>query len=302
MIRTALMVVALAALLLAPGAAWALGNQYLLSLATTAAIFAIGAVSLQLIVGQGGLVSFGHAAFLGIGAYAPLVLGTVGWDDAAVSLPVAMLAAGGFAWATGAVALRTRGVTFIMITLAFAQMAYFVAGALAVFGGDDGAPLDRPSLFGSAVLSDRIVFHALTVAVLVGVVVLLRMLAASRFGRALSAARQSEARVIASGISVGRVRLIAYTIAGALGGVAGWLLGVHTEFVSPSFMDWRNSGELLVMVILGGAGSPEGAALGAVGFVLIEEALAGVTEHWRLILGPAIVLFVLLARRGRLLA
>jgi branched-chain amino acid transport system permease protein len=297
LIRAALVAAALAALVLAPVAADLLGDQYLLSLATTVTIFALAAASLQLIVGRGGLVSFGHAAFLGIGAYTPLILGAAGWGDASLSVPVAMLSAGSFAFATGAVALRTRGVTFIMITLAFAQMAYFVAGALALFGGDNGAPLDRPALFGTSALSNHVAFHAFAVALLLLTLLLLRLLAASRFGRALAAARQSEARVIASGISVTRVRLTAYTIAGALGGLAGLLLGVHSEFVSPAFMDWRNSGELLVMVILGGAATGEGAALGAIGFILVEEVSSGLTEHWRLVVGPAIVLFVLLRRR-----
>jgi branched-chain amino acid transport system permease protein len=292
-------VVALIALILAPLAASRLGNPYLLSLATTATIFALAGASLQLIVGQGGLVSFGHAAFLGIGAYAPLALATAGNDEALLSLPVAILAAAAFAFITGAIALRTRGVTFIMITLAFAQMAYFVAGALALFGGDDGSPLDRPSLLGTNALANRATFHGLAVALLLLTLLLLRVLVASRFGRALSAARQSEARVTASGISVARVRLTAYTIAGALGGVAGWLLGVHSEFVSPAFMDWRNSGELLVMVILGGTATPEGAAVGAIGFVLVEELASGLTDHWRLIVGPGIVLYVLLLRRRR---
>jgi branched-chain amino acid transport system permease protein len=295
--RYTLSALVLVALVLAPLAAQRLGNPYLLSLATTATIFALAAASLQLIVGQGGLVSFGHAAFLGIGAYTPLALATAGNDEALLSLPVATLAAAAFALVTGAVALRTRGVTFIMITLAFAQMAYFVAGALALFGGDDGSPLDRPTLLGGPILARHATFHGLAVALLLLALLLLRVLAASRFGRALAAARQSEARVIASGISVAGVRLTAYTIAGALGGVAGWLLGVHSEFVSPAFMDWRNSGELLVMVILGGTTTPEGAALGAVGFILIEELASGLTEHWRLIVGPAIVLFVLLRRR-----
>ena len=146
-----------------------------------------------------------------------------------LAFAVAILAAAAFAFITGAIALRTRGVTFIMITLAFAQMAYFVAGALALFGGDDGSPLDRPSLLGTNALANRATFHGLAVALLLLTLLLLRVLVASRFGRALSAARQSEARVTASGISVARVRLTAYTIAGALGGVAGWLLGVHSE-------------------------------------------------------------------------
>lgn len=293
------MIMTLAMLVIAPLAAGLVGNAYLLSLATTATIFALAAVSLQLIVGQGGMVSFGHAAFLGIGAYTPLILGAVGGTDAAVSIPTAMLASGGFALVTGMVALRTRGVTFIMITLAFAQMIYFVAGALAAFGGDDGSPLDRPLLFGTDTLSHRALFHTLAVVLLMGGVLLLRWLAGSPFGRALVAARQSELRATACGIDVVRVRLIALTIAGALAGLAGWLLGVHSEFVSPGFMDWRMSGELLVMVILGGAASPEGAALGAVGFILIEEVSSGFTEHWRLLVGPAIVLFVLLRHRPR---
>ncbi len=299
MIRTAVTTAALAALIFAPLAASLLGNQYLLSLATTATIFAVAAASLQLIVGQAGMVSFGHAAFLGIGAYTPLILGAAGWTDAVLSVPIAMLASAGFALATGSVALRTRAVTFIMITLAFAQMAYFVAAALAMFGGDDGAPLDRPTLVGTAALSNHVAFHAFAVALLLGTVLLLRELAASPFGRALGAARQSEARASACGINVTRVRLTAYAIAGALGGLAGWLLGVHSEFVSPAFMDWRNSGELLIMVILGGAATPEGAALGAIGFIAIEEVLSARTEHWRLLAGPAIVLFVLLRHRRR---
>jgi branched-chain amino acid transport system permease protein len=290
--------VALTLLAAAPLAAAALHNPYVLSLATRAAILGVAAVSLQLIVGYGGLVSFGHAAFLGIGAYAVPMLAAVGLDDAVVSLPVAMAAAGGFALATGWVALRTSGVTFIMITLAFAQMAYFIAQSLAAFGGDDGTPLDRtPPVFGSPVLEYRPAFHLVALAVLVGLVLMVRALGASRFGRALRAARQSEARVVTSGIDVRLVRLIAYALAGASGGIAGWLLAVHSDFVSPALLEWRNSGELLVMVILGGL-TPEGAALGAVALVLLQEALAGLTDHWRLILGPAIVLFVLL--RGRL--
>ena len=232
-IRLILVAVALAALVLAPAAARLLGNQYLLSLATTATIFALAAASLQLIVGQSGLVSFGHAAYLGIGAYAPLILGAAGWPDAALSVPVAMLVSGGFALATGAVALRTRGVTFIMITLAFAQMAYFVAGALAEFGGDDGSPLNRPSLFGMQALFNHATFHAIAVALLVATVLLLRMLAAPRpfgpcLGRGTAETRRGRPPAAAS-VSERRVRLIAYYRSPVLlaGLAEGWLLGVH---------------------------------------------------------------------------
>jgi branched-chain amino acid transport system permease protein len=287
----------LAALALAPVAARALAYPYLVSLAARAAILAAAAVSLQLVVGPAGLVSLGHAAFLGIGGYVALGLATAGLNEAALSVPAAIGAAAAFALGTGRLALRTRGVTFIMITLAFAQMAYFVAQSFEVLGGSDGAPLDPPLLFGTAVLSAPGVLNALALAVLAGLVFGVRVLAASRFGRVLRAATESEARVTASGFDIARARLGAYVLAGAGGGLAGWLFAVHAGFVGPAMLEWRLSGELLVMVILGGATRPEGAVAGAVAVVAAEEVLSGLTEHWRLIFGPLIIALVLL--RGR---
>jgi len=294
---TLALAIVLVALALAPVLARALAYPYLTSLATRAAILAAAAVSLQVVVGLAGLVSLGHAAFLGIGGYAALGLATAGMNEAAVSLPVAVAGAGLFGLVTGRLALRTRGVTFIMITLAFAQMAYFVAQSFEVLGGSDGAPLDPPLLFGTTLLRGPIALHVLALVVLIAFVLGARVLAASRFGRVLRAATESEARVTASGFDVRRARLAAYVLAGAAGGVAGWLLGVHAGFVSPAMLEWRVSGELLVMVILGGAARPEGAVIGAVGVVAVEEVLSGVSQHWRLIFGALIIGVVLL--RGR---
>ena len=287
-------------LAMAPLGRWWLGNDYLLSLATRAGIIAIAAVSLQFVVGFAGLVSFGHAAFLGVGAYALLMLGGAGLDEAALSLPVAMAAAAVFALPTGWVALRTRGVTFIMITLAFGQMAYFVAESLAAYGGDDGMSLDRtPPLFGTRLLGQPVAFHAVVLVLLAVVVAGSRVLAAARFGRVLRAARDNAERVAALGFDVGRVRLAAYVLAGGAGGLAGWLLAVASGFVSPATLGWRLAGELLVMVIIGGVATPEGAAAGAVGLVLAEEALAAGSEHGRILLGLLLLAAALLRRVRR---
>lgn len=288
-------------LVLAPVAARLFGNPWLLGLATRAGVFAIAAVSLQFVVGFAGLASLGHAAFLGIGAYALLMLAGAGWDEAALSLPAAVLAAAAFAWPTGWLALRTRGVTFIMITLAFGQMAYFVAESLAAYGGDDGMPLDRaPPLFGTRVLARPEAFHALVLLLLLLLLLAARRLGAGRFGRALRAAREMPGLAASLGFDVGRVRLIAYVLAGGAGGLAGWLLAVASGFVSPALLDWRLAGQVLVMVILGGVVTPEGAAAGAIFLVLVEEGLSAADEHGRIVLGALLLGAALWrVRRGR---
>jgi branched-chain amino acid transport system permease protein len=284
----------------APFAGRVTGNAYLLSLASRAATLAIAAVSLQFVVGYGGLFSLGHAAFLGIGAYALLILGGFGLDEAAISLPGAVLASALFAWPTGWVALRARGIGLLMITLAFGQMAYFAAGALEAYGGDDGMALDRtPPLFGSALLRDPAVLHWLVLTALLGSVAGARILAASRFGRVLRAARENAVRVAALGYDVTRVRLIGYVLAGGIAGLAGWLLAIGSGFVSPATLDWRVSAELLVMVILGGAASPEGAAIGAVLLVLVQEGLASATTHGGAVLGALLLAVAMLRMRRR---
>jgi branched-chain amino acid transport system permease protein len=278
----------------------AFGAQaYILDLFTRVMIFSIAALGLDLIVGYGALVSFGHAAFVGLGAYAVGILAAHGIDETLVALPVALVAATLFALATGAVSLRTQGVYFIMITLAFGQMAYFTASSLAPYGGDDGLTIQaRDTVAGFAVLADHRAFYCIVLACLAGCYLLCRAIVASRFGRVLRGARENPVRMAAIGFDVFRFQLAAYAISGALGGLAGFLLANHTEFVSPAYMSWQRSGELIIMVLLGGLGRLHGAIIGAIVFLLIEEWLSGVTEHWKMIFGPFLVIVVLFARGG----
>lgn len=282
-----------------PLAAPYLGEAYVLNLGTRIVIFAIAALGLDLLVGTGGLVSFGHAAFVGLGAYAVGILAAHGINEALIALPAALAAAALFALVTGAVALRTRGVYFIMITLAFAQMAFFTAASLAPYGGDDGLTLaTRPTLGGVPVFAGDRSLYVVSLMGLGAAWLMCRALAASRFGRVYRGARDNPARISAFGFAVFRYQLVAYVIAGMLGGLAGFLLANVTDFVSPAYMAWQRSGDLLVMVILGGAGTLHGAILGAAAVLLTEEWLSGVTEHWKAVFGVLLVLAAVFARGG----
>jgi len=293
----ALPVLVLAGLAAAPFLGF--GQGYAMTLLARGMILAMAALSLWLLVGGAGLVSLGHAAMIGIGAYAVVVLDAARITEATTVVPVAIGAAALFALLTGAVAIRTSGVHFIMITLAFGQMAFFTAGSLAAYGGDDGYTLyGRTTVLGARWPEDRLAFHYLCLGLLVAVLLLVRMLLASRFGRVLRAAKENPLRVEAVGFNPYPYRLTAYTIAGGIAGLAGVLLANATEFVAPSFLAWQRSGDLLFMVILGGLGSLHGAVLGALAIVLLEEYLAELTEHWRLIFGPMLVLAVLFLRGG----
>nr|WP_246206326.1 branched-chain amino acid ABC transporter permease [Propylenella binzhouense] len=284
-----------------PAAADALGQTFLVSFATRVMILALAAMSLDLILGYGGLVSFGHAAFLGIGAYAVGIAAEEGLTEGLAVFPLAIAAAALFALATGAVSLRTRGVYFIMITLAFGQMAFFTAISLSAYGGDDGLTIwGRTEFLGGTPLEDDRAFYFVVLGCLAACYLLARAIVASRFGRVLQAARQSPGRVAALGLDPFAYQLAAYAIAGGFAGLAGALLANHTEFVSPAYMSWHRSGELIVMVILGGMGSFHGAILGAIVYLGLEEALSHLTEHWRLLFGPFLVLVVLHARGGLL--
>lgn len=295
-----LFTIALFLVLAAVPLAVALGlPSHWLTLITRAMIFAVAALSLDLILGVGGLVSFGHAAFIGIGAYATGIMITEGRTEALVILPVLLAACGVFAAVTGAVSLRTRGVAFIMITLAFGQMAYFLAQALSAYGGDDGLTLnEQATLAGFKPFENRTSFFYVVLIVLIGCHALVSTLVASRFGRVLRAARENATRVTMTGFDVGRVRLVAYIISGMIAGLSGFLLANQTEFVSPAFISWQRSGELIFMVVLGGVGSLHGAILGALAFLVAEDVLSALTEHWKVIFGPMIVLFVLFTRGG----
>ncbi|HEV7326455.1 MAG TPA: branched-chain amino acid ABC transporter permease [Bosea sp. (in: a-proteobacteria)] len=270
-----------------------------LALLTRALIFAIAALSLDLILGVGGLVSFGHAAFLGIGAYVTGIMITEGRSEAFVILPVILGVCALFGAITGAICLRTRGVAFIMITLAFGQMVYFLAQALSAYGGDDGLTLyEKSTLLGFNPFGSRTSFYYSVLVALAGAYLLVRGLVASRFGRVLRAARENPVRVSVTGFDVNKVRLVAYVISGMLAGLSGFFLANHTEFVSPAFMSWQRSGELIFMAVLGGVGSLHGAIIGAIAYLIAEDALSHLTEHWRVIFGPMIVLFVLFTRGG----
>src|ERR1700724_2851505 len=256
-------------------------EDYLLSLFERLMIFAIAALSLDLLIGYGGLISFGHAAFVGLGAYAVGILSAHGMHDAIIALPVALLSSALFAYVTGVVCLRTKGVYFIMITLAFGQMVFFTASSLAPYGGDDGLTLAAP--------------HTLC-----GVVCFCRMLVGSRFGRVFRGAKENALRMETIGFNVYRFQLVAYVIAGMMAGLSGFLLANATEFVSPAYMSWQRSGDLIIMVILGGLGSLHGAIIGAGAYLLLEEWLSAFTEDWKVIFGPFLVLVVLFARGGLL--
>ena len=277
------------------------GGSYLVSLGSRVMIFAIAAVALDLLVGYGALISFGHAAFVGLGAYAVGILSAYGITDALVSLPAALAVSAAYAFLTGVVCLRTKGVYFIMITLAFGQMAFFTASSLAPFGGDDGLTIAaRNTVAGFALLRNERAFYYVVLFCLLGAYLFCRALVGSRFGRVVRGAKENPVRVATIGFDVYRFQLATYVIAGALAGLAGFLLANATEFVSPAYMSWQRSGELIVMVLLGGLGSLDGAIIGAAAYLLTEEWLSGVTEHWKVIFGPVLVLIVLFARGGLL--
>ena len=274
-------------------------QTYVLDLFSRIMIFAIAAIALDFLIGYGGLISFGHAAFVGLGAYAVGILSVHGFTDALIALPVALAASALFALATGAVCLRTQGVYFIMITLAFSQMVFFTASSLAPYGGDDGLTVRaRDTIAGFALMRDPRSFYYVVFACLLVNYLLCRAVIASRFGRVFCGARENPIRMASIGFNIFRYQLVAYVIAGAFGGLSGFLLANAAEFVSPAYMSWQRSGELVIMVLLGGTGTLYGAVMGAAVFVLAEEWLSGLTEHWKMIFGPLLVLIVLFARGG----
>ena len=296
--RTAALVL-LALLGLVPPVAAAIDQPFYLDLFGRMMVYALAAVSLNVILGYGGLVSFGHAAFLGVGGYAIGILSTGGVHDALIQWPVAVAASAGFAFLTGLVVLRTSGAYFIMITLAFAQMLFFFFNSLELYGGDDGLTLPkRSTLAGIPVFDNATVLYYTIFVFLVAALWLSARLVASRFGTILRGAKSNERRLRALGVSTFRYKLAAYTLAGAVCGLAGALLANETEFVAPSVMHWARSGELIVMVVLGGMGSVFGPLFGAVAFLTLSHFLADLTRHWHIVLGPLLILVVLFARGG----
>ena len=283
------------------------GQTFYLSLATRLVILAIAAVSLNLILGYGGLVSFGHAAYFGIGAYAvgipahhalyggfDLIASNNGFFQIALAVVIAAL----FALVTGAICLRTKGVYFIMITMAFAQMVYYFFVSIEEYGGDDGLVIDSRSEFPLINLDNPLTLYLFSYVVLVAAMVLVNMIVNSRFGMVLQASKGNDARTVTLGYNTYLYRLTAYVISGAICGLAGALLGNFATFISPEMMDWSRSGELMFMVILGGTASVLGPVLGAAVFVVIAQVLSDITTYWHLPFGLMLIAVVLFARGG----
>jgi len=297
--RNALVAALIVLLALIPVYCAMTGNYFPLSLFTRILILAMAAVSLNLIMGFGGMVSFGHAVYLGIGGYAVGILAKEGINSGFVQWPVALLASGLFALAVGALSLRTRGVYFIMITLAFAQTVYYIASGLDRYGGDDGLTIYKRSQFFDPInLSNKTFFYYLCFAFLMGTVYLVWRLVHSRFGMAIQGIRSNERRMRAIGFPTFRYRLVCFVIAGLLCGLAGVLLANHTDFISPATMFWTRSGDLMVMAVLGGMGTVFGPVIGTIVFLLLEEGLSHVTEYQGIFLGPMLLAVALYARGG----
>jgi branched-chain amino acid transport system permease protein len=314
-VRNIVVAAIIAALAALPVYVHAIENLFLMSLFTRIVILSIAAVSLNLIMGFGGMVSFGHAAYLGIGGYVVGILAHEGVSSGFVQWPLAILLSGLFALIIGMLSLRTRGVYFIMITLAFAQMIYYVAVALDRYGADDGLTIYKRSDFAGLVnLSNRTVFYYVCLALLLATIYLVWRIVNSRFGLVIQGSRSNDRRMRAIGFPTFRYRLACFVLAGVICGLAGVLLANHTDFVSPAMMHWTRSGDLIVMAVLGGMGSVFGPVIGAIALLVLEEFLPVVIgaagylvtgtdvvaarEYWALILGPMLLLVVLFARGG----
>ena len=307
--------VLLAALVLLPLYTGLSGNRFMLTLFTRIVILALAAVSLNLMLGYGGMMSFGHAAYLGIGGYAVGILAHEGIASGFVQWSAALAASALFALVIGALSLRTRGVYFIMITLAFAQMAYYICAGIARYGGDDGLTIYKRSEFVAPVnLSNKVQFYYICLALLLAAIYLVWRLVNSRFGMVIQGARSNDVRMRAIGFPTYRYKLVCFVVAGTLCGLSGALLANHNDFVSPSIMYWTRSGDLIIMVVLGGMGTLFGPVFGAVALLVFEELLptlikllgtpmfgeqaARASEYWQIVMGPLLLLVVLFARGG----
>jgi branched-chain amino acid transport system permease protein len=297
--RLILWAVAVAVLIALPPVMTAIGQTFYIDLVRRIMILAIAAVSLNLILGYGGMVSFGHAAYLGIGAYAVGILGFYGFTNGWLQWAVAIGASAIVALAIGAVSIRTSGIYFIMITLAFTQMLYYLGISLEVFGGDDGMRLKSKSQFGGLVdLRDPVAFYYVALGLLLMSVFVVFRIVNSRFGMVLRACKSNESRTRAIGVSPYPYRLTAFVIAGAMCGLAGALYANHTNYIVPGLMSWQQSGDMMFMVILGGMASTAGPVLGTFALLFVEELLKGWTEYWQVFLGPLLILSVIFFRRG----
>lgn len=297
--RKALTLAVLAAALAFPLIAQPLGWEFYIGFASRIMIYALAASSLNLILGYGGMISFGHAAFVGAGAYVVGILMAEGVESAWLSWPLAIIAAGLLAVAVGAFSLRTRGVYFIMITLAFAQMIYYIAVGMKAYGGEEGLNLPARSSLGFGLnLKDDATFYYVVLAILAAALYCLHRLANARFGRVIEAIRENETRMEAIGFPTYRYKLACFAIGGAVAGLAGALLANQNSYVNPNLLYWTQSGSLMIMVILGGVGSLYGGLIGAVVLLVLEETISIYTIHWQLGVGLVLLAIVLFAPQG----
>jgi branched-chain amino acid transport system permease protein len=284
----------------------AFDQRYLLSIGTRIVIWAIAAISLNMILGYGGMVSFGHAMFFGIGGYAVGILAHHGIASGWIQWPAGIVAAALWAAVIGALSLRTRGLYFIMITLAFAQLVYYLGAGLEAYGGDDGLNISRSRFTGLLDLRDKASFYWLCFALLCGTLWFCSRFANSRFGLVIRGAKSNDLRMTALGFPVFRYRLAAFILSGAFGGLAGILLANEGAYISPAMMSWVKSGDLIVIVVLGGMGTLFGPLYGAIAFFALEESLPplldlgrkGWGEYWQIAFGPMLVLVALYAKGG----
>lgn len=278
----------------------ALSDQpFYIGLVSRAMILSIAAISLNLLLGYGNMISFGHAVYVGIGAYSVGIFAYYEIYDGFIQWPVGLAVSAAVALIFGAISLRTRGVYFIMITLALAQMLYFLGVSVDEYGADDGLVIDVRSEFAGLIdMEDGITLYYVSFVVLMLTIYAVHRLVNSRFGTVIRGAKSNEARLQALGFPVTRYKLTCFVIAGVICGLAGLLLGNFTNFVNPDMMHWTRSGELIFMVVLGGLGTLFGPVLGAFAFLLLEELLSDWTVHWQVIFGPFLILVVLFLRGG----
>jgi branched-chain amino acid transport system permease protein len=257
-------------------------NLFYVSFASRVMIYAIAATSLNLALGYGGMISFGHAAFVGTGAYVAAICVTEGLTSAWLGWPAAVAVSALAAWLIGAVSLRTRGVYFIMITLAFAQMMFYLVNSMKAYGGDEGLSLPQRA----SDLGNEVAFYYVVLAFLLGSIYCLKRLMESRFGRVIVAIRENETRAEAIGLPVFRYQLACFVIAGAAAGLAGALLANHGKYVNPNVLHWAQSGTLMIMVILGGVGRLWGGTIGAAVLLGLEHLIADYPVAWLAALAP----------------
>jgi branched-chain amino acid transport system permease protein len=292
--RTLLHLVLLALALAVP----LMQSTYYTRFATQIAMYGMAAVSVDLLLGYGGLVTFGQAAFFGVGAYATGMLTVAGVHEGLIVWPLSVLATMGFAVIIGALSLRTEGFQFIMVTLAFAQMVYYIGQSLRTYGGDNGFTMGPRNTLAGMSLANHTVFYYVVLALLVAVLYFSSRLVKSQFGMVMRGRRDNERRLAAIGIPPFRYKYVGFIIAAGIAGLAGALMANHARFVSPALLSWQVSGQLLSMVILGSAGTLIGPVFGAAVYLVFQQVLSDYTDHWMIFFGPLLIARVLFVKEG----